>query len=370
MILLVSAVDLITVFLGIEAMSIPIYVLAGFDRRHLRSNESALKYFLVGSFASAIMLYGMALLYGATGSTHFAAIRAALDPNSPLAMGGLGLVLVGFTFKISSVPFHQWTPDVYEGAPTSVTAYMSVTVKAAAFAALLRIVAEAFVPAAAPLEGVLWALAALTMVVGNVMAVIQDNVKRLLAYSSVAHAGYLLVGFVAATPRAASAVLFYLLVYVFMNLGAFGVVVALAHRGRDAERMDDFAGLARTRPGLAALMTLFMVSLAGIPGTAGFIAKFQLFAAAVEADHVPLVILAVLASLVSIYYYLRLPVLMYMREPGAVAPRGRVDLGEGVALALCAFGVLALGLFPGGADSGPLAWLPPALDWVRLAVAG
>jgi NADH-quinone oxidoreductase subunit N len=370
MILLVSAVDLITVFLGIEALSIPIYVLAGFDRRHLRSNESALKYFLVGSFASAIMLYGMAFLYGATGSTHFGAIRAGLDPESPLAMAGLGLVLVGFTFKISSVPFHQWTPDVYEGAPTSVTAYMSVTVKAAAFAALLRIVAEAFLPAAAPLEGVLWVLAALTMVVGNVMAVIQDNVKRLLAYSSVAHAGYLLIGFVAATPRAASAVLFYLLVYVFMNLGAFGVIVALAHRGRDAERMDDFAGLAHTRPGLAALMTLFMVSLAGIPGTAGFIAKFQLFAAAVEADQVPLVILAVLASLVSIYYYLRLPVLMYMREPGAVPPRGRLDLGEGVALGLCAFGVLALGLFPGGIESGPLSWLPPALDWVRLAVAG
>ncbi|MDX1649439.1 MAG: NADH-quinone oxidoreductase subunit N [Myxococcota bacterium] len=370
MVLLVQAVDLITVFLGIEIMSIPIYVLAGFDRRRLRSNESALKYFLVGSFASAILLYGMALLYGATGSTHFDGIQAAFSTDSSLAMIGLALVLVGFTFKISSVPFHQWTPDVYEGAPVSVTAFMSVTVKLAAFAALLRIVEGAFGEAGGSLEAVLYALALLTMIVGNVMAVIQDNVKRLLAYSSVAHAGYLLVGFVAATEAAYAGVLFYLLVYVFMNLGAFGVLVALAHRGQECERVDQLAGLARTRPALAAVMTLFMVSLAGIPGTGGFMAKFAVFSAAVGAGHVTLAIVAVLASLVSVYYYLRIPVLMYMREPGEEAPRMRIASGEALVLTVCAVAVIWLGIFPQVAeDATPLLSWMRALDWTRESVA-
>jgi NADH-quinone oxidoreductase subunit N len=369
MLLLVQATDLITVFLGIEIMSIPIYVLAGFDRRRLRSNESALKYFLVGSFASAILLYGMALLYGATGSTHFDGIRAALSGDSALGMIGVGMVLVGFTFKISSVPFHQWTPDVYEGAPVSVTAFMSVTVKLAAFAALLRIVQGAFVDAGEALRTVLWALATLTMIVGNVMAVIQDNVKRLLAYSSVAHAGYILVGFVAATETAYSAVLFYLLVYVFMNLGAFGVLIALAHRGQECDRVDQLAGLARTRPALAALMTLFMLSLAGIPGTGGFTAKFAVFSAAVGSGQVVLAIVGVLASLVSVYYYLRLPVVMYMRDPGDEAPRMRIGSGEALVLAVCAIAVVWLGLLPQAGDAaGPLSWVR-ALDWTRDSVA-
>ena len=368
MVLLVSAVDLVSVFLGIELMSIPLYVLAGFDRRKLRSNESALKYFLVGSFASALLLYGMALLFGATGHTDFEGIRAAFDVGNPLAMIGLGLVIVGFTFKISSVPFHQWTPDVYEGAPTSVTAFMSVTVKVAAFAAMVRIVIRAFDPAAESLSEMLWVLAVLTMVLGNVMAVIQDNVKRMLAYSSIAHAGYLLIGFVAATEQAYSALMFYLVVYVFMNLGAFAVIVALANRGQDSDRIGDFAGLAESRPGLAALMTLFMLALAGIPGTGGFMAKFALFGAAVEAGQVNIIIIAVLASLVSVFYYLRLPVAMYMREPGEEKPRAELSSGEWAVLAICAVAVILLGIFPNNESGDFLSWLR-ALDWSRESVA-
>ena len=371
MMLMVAAVDFLAVYLGLELMSIPVYVLAGFDRSRLRSNESAIKYFLIGSFASALLLYGVALLYGSCGSTSFDVLRQTFDPSNPMAMIGLGLVVVGFAFKVSSVPFHQWTPDVYEGAPSAVTAFMSVTVKTAAFAALLRILVLAFGPDDALLGGapealgpVLWVLAALTIVVGNVMAVIQENVKRLLAYSSIAHAGYVLIGFVAATPEGYSAVLFYLVAYVFMNLGAFGIVVVLAHHGQDCERIESFAGLAKTRPALAALMTLFMVSLAGIPGTAGFIAKFTIFAAAVQAQVIVLTILGVLMSVVSVYYYLRLPALMYMREPGDEKPRVEIASGEALVLGVCAFAVLFLGFFP---NEG----MPPlggVLDWARESV--
>jgi NADH-quinone oxidoreductase subunit N len=365
MMLMVAAVDLLSVFLGLELMSIPIYVLAGFDRRRLRSNESAMKYFLMGSFAGALMLYGMALLYGAAGSTAFPAIRAAFDPADSLAVVGLGLVVVGFAFKISSVPFHQWTPDVYEGAPSVVTAFMSVTVKTAAFATLVRLVALGIGTdaLAGVLYDVLWVLAALTMVVGNLMAVIQEDVKRLLAYSSIAHAGYILIGVLTGTAEGYSAVVFYLVAYVFMNLGAFGVVVALAHQGRDCERIDSFAGLARTRPVLAGMMTLFMMSLAGIPPTAGFIAKFTIFAAAVNAGIISLTIIGVLMSVVSVYYYLRIPVLMYMREPGAEPLRQELATGEGVVLGICAVAVIWLGLM-----WFPLLGRARILDWARDSV--
>ena len=366
MLLMISAVDLIAVFLGLELMSIPIYVLAGFDRRKLRSNESALKYFLIGSFASAILLYGMALLYGASGSTAFSAIRSGLELHPTLATLGMGLVLVGFAFKVSAVPFHQWTPDVYEGAPSAVTAYMSVTVKATAFAALIRLLGLGWGPLDGALTSALWVLAALTMVVGNAMAVIQTNVKRLLAYSSIAHAGYLLLGVLVATQESWSAVVFYLIGYVFMNLGAFGVVVVLAHRGHDCERIESFAGLARVRPGLAALMTLFLLSLAGIPLTVGFFAKFSLFAAAVRADFVWLTILAVLTSVISVYYYLRIPVLMYMRDPGDEKPRLAISTPEGVVLVLCAAVVLFLGIFPN--QTLPIVGDLHVLDWSRDSV--
>jgi NADH-quinone oxidoreductase subunit N len=353
MMLMVSAVDFLAVFLGLELMSIPIYALAGFDRRKLRSNESAMKYFLIGSFASAVLLYGVAMLYGATGSTSFEALRAGFDANSALAVIGVALVLVGLAFKISSVPFHQWTPDVYEGAPAAVTAFMSVTVKSAAVATLLRVVGLAIGPLDETVMDVVWVLAALTMIVGNVMAVIQDNVKRLLAYSSIAE-GY-------------SAIVFYLIAYTFMNLGAFGVVVALAQHGHDCERVDSFAGLATTRPALAALMTLFLVALAGIPPTAGFFAKFTIFLAAVKAGQVPLAIIGVLMSVVSVYYYLRIPVLMYMRDPGEEAPRMETSTGEVLVLSICAFAVLLLGLFP-NEGSLPLLGQLQFMDWARDSV--
>jgi NADH-quinone oxidoreductase subunit N len=275
---------------------------------------------------------------------------------------GIALVLVGFAFKISAVPFHQWTPDVYEGAPSSVTAFMSVTVKTAAVAALLRVLGLGLGPLEEMLVNVLWVLAVLTMVVGNLMAVIQDNVKRLLAYSSIGHAGYILVGIVAGGVEGWSAVVFYLIAYLFMNLGAFGVVVALANRGEDCERVDSFAGLARTRPGLAALMTLFMVALTGIPPTVGFFAKFGIFLAAVNAGFVGLAIIGVLMSAVSVYYYLRIPVLMYMREPEEQAPRLETSSGEIFVLGLCAIAVLFLGIFPNGGEL-------PVVDWARTSVS-
>jgi NADH-quinone oxidoreductase subunit N len=372
MILLVGSVDLVSAFLGVELMSIPIYVLAGFDRRRLRSNESALKYFLAGSFASALLLYGMALLYGSTGETSYAGIGARFDGSDPIGVIGLALVLVGFTFKISAVPFHQWTPDVYEGAPASVTAYMSVTVKAAAFVALVRLAEATFGQVAGALTDVLWVLAAATMIVGNLMAVIQDNVKRMLAYSSVAHAGYLLLGLVAGTADGHQAVLFYLLAYLFLNLGAFGVVIALTHRGHDAERFEEYAGLAKRRPALAALMTLFMIGLAGIPGTAGFVAKYAVFMAAVQSNASPrmvlLVVIAAVTSVVSVFYYLRLPRLMYMSEPGDAAGRLRLATGEWTVLAVCALAVIVLGLLPNNGPEDLLSFVR-AFDWTREAIA-
>ncbi|MEE8582193.1 MAG: NADH-quinone oxidoreductase subunit N [Myxococcota bacterium] len=370
MFIMVSAIDMIALFMGFELMSIPLYALAGFDRRKLRSNESGLKYFLIGAFASAILLYGMALLYGATGHTDFAGIRAAFDASSPLALAGLSLLVVGLAFKVASVPFHLWVPDVYEGAPTSITAFMSVTVKTSAFVILLRFLVLALPESALGetvegLKSVFWLLAALSMIVGNVMAIIQTNVKRLLAYSSIAHAGYLLIGFAAGTPEARSAILFYLLVYVFMNLGAFGVVIALARGGREWERIEDYAGLARSRPGLAAVMTLFLIALAGIPGTAGFMAKFYLFSAAIGAEVVVLPIIGVLTSVVSVYYYMRLPMAMYMREPPEEEP-AEASSNELLVLAVCAALVVYLGLFP---NHDPLFGVFRALELADSAAA-
>jgi len=368
MMFLVAAVDLLSVFLGVELMSIPIYVLAGFDRRKLRSNESAIKYFLTGAFASGVLLYGMALLYGVSGATSFEAVRAAFDPSNPMAVIGLGLVIVGFSFKVSAVPFHQWAPDVYEGAPSAVTAFMSVAVKAAAFAALARFVAVVVGTGVEVLTGVLAALAVLSMVVGNVMAVIQENVKRMLAYSSIAHAGYLLVGLTAGGSTGYSAIVFYLIAYSFMNLGAFGIVVALAHRGQDCERIESFAGLSRSRPGMAALMTLFLLSLAGIPGTVGFIAKFNIFIAAIRAEMIWLPIFVALTSVVSVFYYLRIPVLMYMREPAEEGARREIASGEALVLGFCALAVLFLGIFPNDGSLPVLGLELPVLDWASASV--
>jgi len=358
MFVLVSSVDLVTVFLGIELTSIPLYALVGFDRRRLRSNESALKYFLLGAFTSAILLYGMALLYGATGHTDFSGINRDFARGGILSFCGLGLVIVGLAFKIAAVPFHQWTPDVYEGAPTSVTAFMAVTVKTAAFVVLLRFLVLALPELGERVSILLQVLAAMTMLVGNVMAVIQTNVKRMLAYSSIAHAGYILVAFATGTPEAWTAVLFYLFVYLFMTLGTFCVVIALAHGGREWEEVDDFSGLAVRRPALAALMTLFLLSLAGIPGTAGFMAKFYLFVAAVNADQIALVLILVATSVVSLFYYLRLPIAMYMREPRSDSA-AETSSNEIVVLALCAAAVLYFAIF---SQADPLGTGLQALD--------
>jgi NADH-quinone oxidoreductase subunit N len=360
--LLLGAVDLLSVYVGLELMTLPVYALAGFDRRRRRSNEAAIKYFVTGSFASAILLYGMALTYGATGATSFEAIRDAFDPTSPVAMIGLGAMLTGFAFKLAAAPLHQWAPDVYEGSPAPVTAYMSVVVKAAAVAALLRLVASAFGPETEQLATPFTLLALLSMVVGNVMAIIQENVKRMLAYSSIGHAGAMLAGLAAGNPEGYGAVVFYFVAYALTNLGAFAVLIALARRGEECETVGEFAGLARTRPGLAAAMTFFMLSLAGIPGTVGFMAKFALVVAVIQVGNILLPLAIALTTVISFFYYLRIPVLMWMREPVGEPNTGRIASGEALALFFCALVVLYLGFFP---NHGML----PLLDWANGSVS-
>jgi NADH-quinone oxidoreductase subunit N len=319
MILMAAANDLLMIFLGLELMSLALYVLVGFRRDLLESNEAALKYFLLGAFASGFFLYGIALLYGATGTTSLPGMAqflaaSPLHPNPLLLVGGL-LLLVGFFFKVAAVPFHMWTPDAYEGAPTSVTAFMSVGAKAAAFAALLRFGLRALGGVPAEWVPVLSAVAMLTMTVGNLTALLQNNLKRMLAYSSIAHAGYVLVAVAAGGPDGASAALFYLAVYAVMNLGAFGVLTLLGRGAQERVLMPDVAGLGFRRPFLGLALTVFMVSLGGIPPTAGFLGKVYVFGTALKAGLLPLVIVGVLNSVVSVYYYLRVTVAVYMQEP-------------------------------------------------------
>jgi NADH-quinone oxidoreductase subunit N len=348
MMLMASAGDLIVVFLALELMSISLYVLAGLFKSRLTSGEASMKYFLLGAFASSFMLYGIALLYGATGSTNLDRIgaSAAARGAEPMVLIGLGMLLVGFGFKISSVPFHMWVPDVYEGAPTSVTALIATGSKAAAFAAMLRVLFVALRGAQPDWSALLWALSALTMTVGNVVALAQSNLKRMLAYSSIAHVGYMLMGLVAGGAQGAGAILFYLLAYTFTTIGAFGVIALCARAGEEAVEVGDYAGLARRHPVLALTLTVFLLSLVGIPPLAGFVAKFYLFGAAVQAGYVWLTVIAVLNSAVAAYYYLRVIVYMYMREPEgepvAVAP----SLAGGLALALAIIGIILLGVMP------------------------
>jgi NADH-quinone oxidoreductase subunit N len=319
MILMAASSDLITIFLGLELMSLALYVLVGFRRARLDSSEAALKYFLLGAFASGFLLYGIALLYGATGTTQLGRMALFLSDtpmsgNPLLVMGGL-LVLAGLCFKVAAVPFHMWTPDAYEGAPTTVTGFMSAGAKAAGFAALLRVALIALEGQQVEWRPLLSWIAILTMTVGNVTALLQTNLKRMLAYSSIAHAGYLLVAVVAGGPDGASAALFYLAIYSVMNLGAFGVLALLGREQEERVGLGDLAGLGARHPALAAAMTLFMLSLGGIPPTAGFMGKIYVFGTAVNAGLIPLVIVGVLNSVVSIFYYLRVTVAMYMREP-------------------------------------------------------
>jgi NADH-quinone oxidoreductase subunit N len=351
MLFMAKGTDLMTVFLGLETMSIPIYCLVGFHRNRMTSLEGALKYFLLGAFASGFLLYGIALMYFVTGTTKIAPLAAMARDlgllSNPVFLAGMGLLLVGFGFKVSLAPFHMWTPDAYEGAPTLVTAFMGAAVKAAAFAALIRVALLTF-PAIAPATtDVLWVLAVLTMTVGNFSALLQDNVKRMLAYSSIAHAGYILVGLVAGDVAGGQAALFYLLVYAFMNLGAFGVIMLVAQREDDGYDIRHFAGIGFRYPVLGALLSLFLVSLAGIPPTAGFVGKFYLFSAAVKNGYVGLAVLGVLNSAVSVYYYLRLVVYMYMTPAAGEIPVPRPPR-TAFSLALCASAaaVLVLGVVP------------------------
>ena len=347
---LVSSLELVSIFVALEIMSVALYGLAGMQRSRAASQESALKYFVTGAFSSAFFLYGVALLYGASGSTQLGRIAqqvALVSPGaSELALLGTALLLVGFGFKIASVPFHMWAPDVYEGAPTPVTAFMAAGVKAAAFGALLRVFGGALLGLAGHWRPLVAALAVATMIVGNLAALAQPNLKRMLAYSSIAHAGYLLTALVAAPALAGEAILFYLVAYAAVNLGGFGVIAALSRDGREPVGIDDLAGMAQRRPALAAALAVFLVSLTGIPVTAGFVGKFYLFSAAVAAGWVPLAIVGVVMSAVSAYYYLRVVVAMYMREPVGEDAWAPVTPASGFALAFSAGVVLALGLWP------------------------
>jgi NADH-quinone oxidoreductase subunit N len=319
MIVMAASNDLITIFLGLELMSLALYVLVGIRRARLESNEAALKYFLLGAFASGFLLYGIALLYGATGSTNLGQIALYLRDSpvrsSPLFVAGALLLLIGFGFKVAAVPFHMWTPDAYEGAPTSVTGFMSVGAKAAGFAALLRVALKVLGPTQADFGPVLAWIAILTMTVGNVTALLQSNLKRMLAYSSIAHAGYVLVAVVAGGPEGAAAALFYLAVYSFMNLGAFGILCMLGRGEDERVLLADVRGLSLKHPFLAFGLTLFLLSLGGIPPTAGFMGKIVVFGAALHTGHLGLVVVGVLNSVVSVFYYLRVTVAMYMEDP-------------------------------------------------------
>jgi NADH-quinone oxidoreductase subunit N len=358
---LVSCLELVSLFVALEIMSVAVYALAAMHRDRLESQEAAVKYFITGAFSSAFFLYGIALLYGLSGSTSMARIAQAVAASGQqgqagLAVLGVGFLLVGFGFKVASVPFHMWAPDVYEGAPTTVTALMSAGVKAAAFGAFIRVFLQALPGLAAEWRPAVAILAVLSMVVGNLGALAQSNIKRMLAFSSVAHAGYLLTALVAAPGLGTEAMLFYLVAYAAVNLGGFGAFAALARAQREPLSLDDVAGLADRRPFLAAGLTVFLISLTGVPISAGFVGKFHLFRAAVEAGYTSLAIVGMLMSVVSAYYYLRVVVAMYMREPAGEDVWAPVGMASGLALAVAAAVTLGLGVYPA-----------PLLQWARAA---
>ncbi|MBN1887712.1 MAG: NADH-quinone oxidoreductase subunit N [Thermoflexales bacterium] len=348
--LMVAGADLLVLFLGLELLSIPLYVLAGIAAPQAQSEEAALKYFLLGAFASGFLVFGIALVYGASGTTNLAALRSALrtaQPGNPLLLAGTGLLLAGLGFKVAAVPFHMWTPDVYEGAPTPVAGFMSVVAKLAGFAALMRVLLYALPALYLDWKIVLSVLAALTMIVGNVAALAQSNLKRLLAYSSIAHAGYLLIGLAAGGALGAAGAAFYLAAYAFTNMGAFALLSALVEGAgqHEDQSLDRYTGLGRRHPWLTAAMVIFMLSLMGLPPTAGFFGKYYLFTAALGGDLAWLAFVGVVTSLISAYYYLRVVVVMTMHEPThdwpALPPACAWVLG------ITAMGALLLGLIPG-----------------------
>lgn len=366
MFVMVSAANLASLYVGLELMALSVYILVGYFKLELKSNEGAVKYFVLGALSSGVLLYGISLLYGALGTLDLAAIRSGLaaGPDGDLLLVlGMLLVAFGMLFKVAAVPFHVWTPDAYEGAPTPVTAFMSVGPKAAAFAILLRVFAGALAPEVGEWRVVIIAAAAMTMVYGNVAALTQSNVKRLLAYSSIAHAGYALLGLVAASAMGAWSLLMYMLVYAFMNLGAFGFVILLETRGYAGETVEDYAGLARRHPAAAAGMLLFLLSLTGIPPTAGFMGKLYLFAAAVQAGYAWLAVVGLVMSAVSLYYYFRIVVQMYLRDEPQEEPTPLArDRWLEVMLGVCAVITLAIGIWP----APVVAWAQSGLDALGL----
>jgi len=349
MLIMVSSSDLIVIFLGLEILSMSSYALAGLKRGDQKSSEAALKYFLLGSFASAFLVYGLALLYGVSNSSNIAAIIKHFQTESSLSLmsfAGLGFVIIGFGFKIAVVPFHMWTPDVYQGAPTPITAFFSIGPKAVGFAVLVRLLYPFWDVAfnSEVIFSLLWIISVLTMIIGNLIALRQTNIKRMLAYSSIAHAGYLMVAILS---RDNSSLLFYFVVYLFMNIGAFAAVIALGKKDKEYLELDDYAGIGFKYPWIGATFAVFLFSLAGFPPTGGFLAKFYVFSAAVREGLVSIVVIGVLASLVSVYYYLRVIVYMYMREPSYEVDINLENPALFLVLFLCLYGVLQLGIFPG-----------------------
>jgi len=345
MMLMSSAVELVLIFIALEISSISTYILAGMRRRVAESAESSLKYFLLGSFATAFFLYGVALVFGASGTTNVYGIAKYLQGQpTPLAYLAVGLMFVGLGFKVASAPFHVWTPDVYEGSPAPVVALMSTGPKAAAFAVLLRVL---FATDAPGWFWMVWVSAVLSMTLGNIGALVQQNVKRLLAYSSIAHAGYILVAFAAAKQVGISAVIFYAASYAAMNVGAFAVVSHLALGGEKYVTLADYTGLGRRSPLIAAILTIFLLSLIGIPVTGGFFAKFYVFSAALQSNLVGLTIIGVMNSAVAAYYYLRVIVYMYMRDERVEVPVTRIPAGLGIGLAISLVATIYLGVLPG-----------------------
>jgi NADH-quinone oxidoreductase subunit N len=353
MMLMATASDLLVIFLALEVLSLAVYVLTGIRRDSPAATEAAFKYFLLGAFSSAFFLYGIAFTYGLTGSTRLDRIGSLMSAQAlaptPMQLLAVGLIIVGFAFKVAAVPFHMWTPDAYEGAPPAVTAFMSTGVKAAAFASFARVFLSAFEPMVTtwnPVTHVIWIIAGATMIVGTVVGVAQSNVKRMLAYSSIAHGGYLLVALVSANDVGKGALLFYLLTYAVTNIGAFGVIAVLETTDRPNDQVSDYAGLWNSHPVLATLMTVFLLSLGGFPPMAGFIAKWYVFSAAVRAGYTGLAILGVLTSVVSVFFYLRIVVMMYMTSTDNPAPFPPVPRMAGAALLVSAILIVYLGILP------------------------
>ncbi|MCC7180848.1 MAG: NADH-quinone oxidoreductase subunit N [Acidobacteria bacterium] len=362
MMLMAQATDLLLLFLALETMSIALYVLTGLRRDQVQSTEAAFKYFLLGAFASSFLLYGVAFIYGVTGSTSLDRVGTMIAAQSmsgnPMILLGVGLLLVGFAFKVAAVPFHMWSPDVYEGAPAVVTGFMSTGVKAAAIAAFARVFLTALEPMITDWAPVLWAVAAATMVVGTVVGVAQTSLKRMLAYSSIAHAGYMLLGILAGNDVGKAAILFYLAAYALTNLGAFGIIALLGSKDRANDDLRDYAGLWHSHPALATLMTMFLLSLGGFPPTAGFIGKWYVFSAAVGAGYYGLATIGVLSSVVSVFFYLRIVVMMYMSERDARPVPAPVTGLAMAGLVASLAGVLYLGVLPAR-----------VIDWAQASVA-